>query len=383
MCGLFGFASSGRGRVDATFLVECAMGAARRGPDAWAVAHARTGDEGVTERFRGHLEAARLHEILARSEGWPFIVGHCRLASMGERPTPPDCHPFMGSQGIVAHNGTVPDHERVAALYGVADRLRDGIDSEVLSHLTPTQARGAVMGEPHALVGVWGKEMRLTRTRHPLYVFDRPEGVYVCSDPIVAGEYGGVLVQEGVMVKATNASAVQRATPDLSTQPLSAVRWVDPATLKANDYNPNKVFTPELKLLRLSIIENGWTQPIVIRPDGTIVDGFHRFTLGSTDKAVQALTGGLVPVVTLSAELTRADHILATVRHNRARGQHGILAMSKIAKELRADGMTQEEMQERLGMDKEEAIRLLDQRGSPEAGGRDHFGKGWAPVARK
>jgi len=54
-------------------------------------------------------------------------------------------------------------------------------------------------------------------------------------------------------------------------QPLSALRWVACSKLKANNYNPNKVFPPEMALLKISILENGWTQPVVITPQLAII----------------------------------------------------------------------------------------------------------------
>ena len=55
--------------------------------------------------------------------------------------------------------------------------------------------------------------------------------------------------------------------------PLSSLQWVDREQLKPNDYNPNKVNRENLKLLVQSIMTNGWTLPIVVRPDYTIIDG--------------------------------------------------------------------------------------------------------------
>ena len=65
--------------------------------------------------------------------------------------------------------------------------------------------------------------------------------------------------------------------------PLSSLQWVDREQLKPNDYNPNKVNRENLKLLVQSIMTNGWTLPIVVRPDYTIIDGFHRWTVAGEE----------------------------------------------------------------------------------------------------
>ncbi len=168
-------------------------------------------------------------------------------------------------------------------------------------------------------------------------------------------------------------------SPDPSRQPVSRVEWVDPATLRANDYNPNRVFTPEMELLKLSILEHGWTQPVVARRDGEIIDGFHRWTLASTDAEVRAASGGLCPVVFLEGGSVESQK-LATIRHNRARGQHGILKMGEIVRSLAASGWDAGRIGESLQMEEEEVARLMDIRPSPAQAGRDHFGKGWAPT---
>ena len=119
-------------------------------------------------------------------------------------------------------------------------------------------------------------------------------------------------------------------------QPIDAVEWVARDTLTSNGYNPNHVARPELKLLKLSIMADGWTQPIVAREDGQIVDGFHRWTI-SADPEISALTNGLVPVVRLRPALEMADQMASTIRHNRARGQHGVIPMADIVTSLKDD----------------------------------------------
>ena len=161
--------------------------------------------------------------------------------------------------------------------------------------------------------------------------------------------------------------------------PLDAVEWVPHDTLKSNSYNPNHVAKPELELLRLSILSDGWTQPIVARHDGEIVDGFHRWTV-STDPEIAALSDGLVPVVRLNKKTSIADQMASTIRHNRARGVHGIMPMADIIQSLvTAHKISREDLEKLLGMDEEEVERLADTSGMTERGSSDSFSQGWIP----
>lgn len=160
--------------------------------------------------------------------------------------------------------------------------------------------------------------------------------------------------------------------------PLEQLAWVDPETLTANSWNPNHVFPPELALLRLSLIEDGWTQPIVVGPDNEIIDGFHRWHLARTDMDVAALADGMVPVV-VTRRAGRAERMASTIRHNRARGKHGIKPMSQIVRELIDDGVTPDDVARSLGMELEEVDRLYDRGGMKERGRGEGYGKAWVP----
>ena len=162
-------------------------------------------------------------------------------------------------------------------------------------------------------------------------------------------------------------------------QPLDKITWIDREEIKPNNYNPNTVAPTELKLLKTSIIEDGWTQPIVINPDKTIVDGFHRWTV-SGHKEIYALTEGKVPVVTIHPK-DKSQQQMATIRHNRARGTHSVLEMSNIIIEMVDDGVTGEEIMKRLGMEKEEVTRLLFRAGIPKSDvfKDKEFSKSWNP----
>lgn len=140
--------------------------------------------------------------------------------------------------------------------------------------------------------------------------------------------------------------------------PLSTLQWVPRESLRANDYNPNKVSKENLKLLEQSILANGWTLPIVAKPDGTIIDGFHRWTVAGREP-LRSMLGGTVPVVRV-AHQSRAGDIFGTVTHNRARGVHLLEPMKKIVQDLLAEGKSIEEIGKQMGMKPEEVFRLSD-----------------------
>jgi len=139
-------------------------------------------------------------------------------------------------------------------------------------------------------------------------------------------------------------------------KPLSTLQWVDRNKVKPNDYNPNKVSKQNMELLTQSILTNGWTLPIVVRPDYTIIDGFHRWTVSGQEPLLSKL-GGQVPVVVVDHE-DRADDMYGTVTHNRARGTHLLEPMKKIVQELIDEGKSVDEIGKQLGMKPEEIFRL-------------------------
>lgn len=141
-------------------------------------------------------------------------------------------------------------------------------------------------------------------------------------------------------------------------QPLKNVLFVDRDLLKPNDYNPNKVNKQNLELLVQSIETNGWTMPIVIRPDYTIIDGFHRWTVAGQEPLKSQL-GGKVPVVIVDHK-DRSEDMYGTITHNRARGTHLLEPMKAIVKELIDSGKSTKEICKQLGMRPEEVFRLSD-----------------------
>ena len=148
--------------------------------------------------------------------------------------------------------------------------------------------------------------------------------------------------------------------PDMDVfAPLSTLQWVDRNKLHANDYNPNKVSEDNLKLLIQSILTNGWTLPIVCRPDYTIIDGFHRWTVAGREP-LKSLLQNKVPVVIVDHHGDESADVYGTITHNRARGVHLLEPMKAIVKKLLTEGKSLKDIGKELGMKPEEVFRLSD-----------------------
>lgn len=164
-------------------------------------------------------------------------------------------------------------------------------------------------------------------------------------------------------------------------EPVDFVRWVECENVSANDYNPNKVAPPEMELLEISIMNDGYTQPIVTFPnDGKIevVDGFHRNRVGKESEIVKQRINGYLPIVAIRKEQSgKNDRIASTIRHNRARGKHVVDAMSEIVIELKNRNWTNQRISRELGMDEDEILRLCQITGLQELFKDEDFSKAW------
>jgi len=165
------------------------------------------------------------------------------------------------------------------------------------------------------------------------------------------------------------------------SEPVDFVRWVKSSEVVANDYNPNSVAPPEMELLRLSIAEDGYTQPIVTFDEGStneVVDGFHRHRVGKECKEIQERIHGYLPIVRINDERTdKADRIASTIRHNRARGKHRVDSMSEIVIELKRRNWSDEKIAKHLGMDSDEVLRLSQISGIAELFADADFSSSW------
>ncbi len=152
------------------------------------------------------------------------------------------------------------------------------------------------------------------------------------------------------------------------------------AKIRANEYNPNKVAPPEMRLLYDSIKADGYTMPIVCyyRQDDDIyevVDGFHRYSIMLQHKDIYDREGGCLPVSIIDKPI--GERIASTIRHNRARGTHNVDLMSNIVAELVEMGKSDTWIAKHLGMDVDELLRLKQITGLAALFKNQEFSKSW------
>lgn len=205
------------------------------------------------------------------------------------------------------------------------------------------------------------------------------------SDALAALLAALVAVPEDERIDAINGvrAAVHELSP-LRHHPVDLVLWVPSDSVDANDYNPNRVAPPEMKLLAHSVRANGYTMPVVTHAVGAdrhlVVDGFHRHRVGKEDAGVAASVRGRLPVSRIRAE--RADvaaRMAATVEHNRARGEHAVGDMSEIVRLLHQAGWRDDKVCEELGMDEDELRRLKQITGLAELFADRDYSEAWEP----
>ena len=152
--------------------------------------------------------------------------------------------------------------------------------------------------------------------------------------------------------------------------------------ISPNDYNPNSVATPEMKLLYESIKEDGYTMPIVCyynkeSDNYIIVDGLQRDRVMLENGDRYEREGGMLPVSVIDKDL--GNRMASTIRHNRARGSHDVDLMSNIIKDLHELGRSDEWISKHLGMEPEEILRLKQLTGLISLFKETDFNKSWIP----
>lgn len=166
------------------------------------------------------------------------------------------------------------------------------------------------------------------------------------------------------------------------SEPVDCVLWVKNNLVGANDYNPNSVAPPEMKLLAHSIGEDGYTQPIVSwkREDDVheVVDGFHRHRVGKEVSEITERVHGYLPLVVINhTRIDKNDRMASTIRHNRARGEHRVESMAEIVVELKRRFWDNQKIAKELGMDSDEVLRLQQVTGLASLFQDSEFSQAW------
>ncbi|GAA3605332.1 ParB/RepB/Spo0J family partition protein [Flavivirga amylovorans] len=162
-------------------------------------------------------------------------------------------------------------------------------------------------------------------------------------------------------------------------EPVSQVLWVPINTIMPNAYNPNKIAMPEKRLLLRSMLDHGMTLPLIVsvkqQQHYMLIDGYHRWNLIKKSKVLQRRLNHKVPVVIL--DLPKTEQIVASIRHNRARGKHQIAEISEVVKTLSVNGWSSKKIMEALGMDADEVLRLKQFKGLGELFKDEDYSQSW------
>lgn len=148
------------------------------------------------------------------------------------------------------------------------------------------------------------------------------------------------------------------------------IEYVEPNSITPNDYNPNRQNDHEFALLKKSMQEDGFTQPVLIGTDGNIVDGEHRW------RAALDLGLELIPIVRVPMDAAQAR--IATLRHNRARGSEDVELSVQVLRDLDALGAL-DWAADSLELSDDELTRLLSDVPAPVDLAGDDYSEAWVP----
>lgn len=161
--------------------------------------------------------------------------------------------------------------------------------------------------------------------------------------------------------------------------PCANTLLVSTKLITANLYNPNSVSGDKMELLKQSILDNGFCFPIVAiwsndQQKFVIIDGFHRETIGGPDW----LDFDYVPVAVLDHDITK--RMAATIQFNKARGVHQVDLDAEVIRALIEQGLSEEEIAQRLGIDIETVHRYKQITGVAELFKNTDYSMSWEIV---
>lgn len=131
---------------------------------------------------------------------------------------------------------------------------------------------------------------------------------------------------------------------------LEAEIW-DIDRLYANDWNPNAMDEKTYELAKLSILEEGFSDPVDVDPTGRILDGEHRWRI--------AKDLGMTQIPVFVKERYDDDAKITTIRKDRTHGEPDLVRLAEIVGDL-VDEFGQQEVERRLGYDENEQQAFLE-----------------------
>lgn len=155
---------------------------------------------------------------------------------------------------------------------------------------------------------------------------------------------------------------------------------VESNSIKPAPWRVNYVLKPDMQLLKMSMVEYGWLQPLVVQEStGEIIDGFHRWVTAQ-DKDFWKKYGTDIPVI--YKDVDKIDAMIMHVRLNRARGDIFAKPFSKLIKTIVvSDKYSLDEVADNLNMSADEfdlmlTGSLLKLRKIPQY----QYSKAWVPI---
>lgn len=232
------------------------------------------------------------------------------------------------------------------------------------------------ISEDHTLwKGMMEKILQLIEKKRPLLVYTAVPKEFIY--------YYNYLLEKNFTIQreTKNYYFLEKKNEVKIEMPISNVQFVEVEKICVNDYNPNHMAPSEMGLLELSIINDGYTQPIVCYEDKEndkyiIVDGFHRYVIGTKKLKLEKL-----PIVVIDKPLHQ--RIASTIRHNRARGVHSVDAIAEIVSNLSSEGYSDDWIAKNIGMEREEILRLKQTSGLKEAFLNHQFSQSWGEFEEK
>jgi ParB-like chromosome segregation protein Spo0J len=179
-----------------------------------------------------------------------------------------------------------------------------------------------------------------------------------------------------------------------------AIEYVPIDSIEPNSYNPNRQSQRDFELLKRSMREDGFDQPVLVqRATNQIVDGEHRWRAARElsvectaceaplDAHPETCTvakarRGFDPIPVVFVDMSAEQMRISTLRHNRARGSEDYELSNALLRDLRELGAL-DWAQDSLMLDDKEIARLLDDSPVPEVLSSYEFGEAWEPLDKQ